>query len=592
MQRMTIQKGVLCFFSVLVTGFVSAQEKKENNKENDTIGTEHLIIIKPYSPSVSDAFKVKQTPRIPDSVTQQKKQVDYNILPFPVASTFTPAKGRATSVQRKSMPRLYDNYAALGFGNYSNIFADFYSNFEIDRYQNLAIALNHNSSQGGIEGVPSTLDDKYYDTSLDLDYNAEADAFNWGASLGFQHQVYNWYGIPNSENIASSKLDAWDTQHTFYAVTAGANIKMNEGFFEGGDLTYRRFGDNFSSGEDHVLLTPGFKLPTGESSWVNLDLSLDFLNGDFDKGLYDDAAKLNYNFLNVGATPSIQLTEGDLVVDLGAQFVYSLDSEHSENNFYIYPKVKGSYRIWADYFIFYAGAEGGLIQNTYYDLAQENPYVSPTLGIRPTDKQYNIYAGTKGKFTENISYDLNAGYTTEKYKPLFLHNMDSNTGLLEGYEHGNSFGVVYDDVNTISISGELKTTVSEKLALALKASFNHYSTDKEGEAWNLPDLKASLTANYNISKRWFLGASLFYTGERDDLYTVDYIGPNSSGFSEQKVTLDGFVDANLRLGFKVNDQLSFFVRGNNLFGDNYERWFAYPVQGIQVMGGASYQFDF
>ena len=33
-----------------------------------------------------------------------------------------------------------------------------------------------------------------------------------------------------------------------------------------------------------------------------------------------------------------------------------------------------------------------------------------------------------------------------------------------------------------------------------------------------------------------------------------------------------------------------FVEANNIFGENYERWLDYPVQGFQIMGGVSFHF--
>ena len=57
------------------------------------------------------------------------------------------------------------------------------------------------------------------------------------------------------------------------------------------------------------------------------------------------------------------------------------------------------------------------------------------------------------------------------------------------------------------------------------------------------------------------------------------------------ITLDGYIDANVHLGYRFNNQLSFFIKGSNLFGDDYQKWANYPVQGIQVLGGASYKFD-
>ena len=89
------------------------------NAQEEDLGTEVVNVVKPYTPSVSDAFKIKATPQLDDSVSLKKKPVDYAIFSVPVASTFTPAKGQAATVEKAEPEKRYDNYATLGFGNYT-----------------------------------------------------------------------------------------------------------------------------------------------------------------------------------------------------------------------------------------------------------------------------------------------------------------------------------------------------------------------------------------------------------------------------------------------------------------------------------------
>ncbi|HKJ49373.1 MAG TPA: hypothetical protein VJ973_09805, partial [Christiangramia sp.] len=183
------------FFSLFIfSGILYAQ---------DPIGSEKVTVVKPYTPSVRDANKIRETPNRNDSVSLQKKPVQYSIYSVPVASTFTPAKGRATTVERVRPPKVYDNYATLGFGNYSNVLAEFYSNMEIDRSSNFGVFLTHNSSQGGIEDV--RLDDKFYDTELNLNYNTRNRDLTWMAEVGGEHQLFNWYGLPETASITDQE---------------------------------------------------------------------------------------------------------------------------------------------------------------------------------------------------------------------------------------------------------------------------------------------------------------------------------------------------------------------------------------------------
>ena len=73
MQRISLSKGLLYISALLFSTLAFSQ--KDDEKEEGDIDTERLIIVKPYSPTVSDAFKVKQTPKINDSTDQKKKEV-------------------------------------------------------------------------------------------------------------------------------------------------------------------------------------------------------------------------------------------------------------------------------------------------------------------------------------------------------------------------------------------------------------------------------------------------------------------------------------------------------------------------------------
>ena len=98
------------------------------------------------------------------------------------------------------------------------------------------------------------------------------------------------------------------------------------------------------------------------------------------------------------------------------------DTENSENKFYIYPNITATYRVVNDVLIAYGGIEGGLVQNTYHGFANDNPFISPTLNIIPTDKQYDAYVGLKGKLSNHMSYNISGRYMAERFKPLYQNN--------------------------------------------------------------------------------------------------------------------------------------------------------------------------
>ena len=98
--------------------------------------------------------------------------------------------------------------------------------------------------------------------------------------------------------------------------------------------------------------------------------------------------------------------------------------------------------------------------------------------------------------------------------------------------------------------------------------------------------------DYQINEQWYMGANLFYVGEREDLMAQVIQNAQPSEFPATQVTLDGFFDANAHLGYRFNEQLSVFVKASNMANNNYQRWANFRVQGFQALAGVSYKFDF
>ena len=561
--------------------FLSVTLSWAQERDKDTIDTNVINVVKPYTPSISDAFKVKEVPSLDDDVTTTKKDIQYNIFSFPVASTFTPAKGKAAVVDKEKPPKLYDNYASLGLGSYTTILGELYLNHAISRTESVGGYINHHSSQGGIDGI--YLDDSFYDTKLNINYAQNLSDMSWNVELGGLHKSYNWYGVPQTI-FEKEDVDRLPVLHEFYGAHVSGDVSFEESSINSGSIFFRRFGDDRGSGENRFKAQATADIPISDFE-ISTILKLDYLGGSFDRSYYVDD-ELKYGNFNVGLSPTYRYTQDDLTLDLGVSLYYLNDTEFGDNKFYVYPNITASYRVVDEVVIAYGGIQGGLIQNSYYNFAQENPFVSPTLFITPTDQQYNFFVGLKGKLSNSMSYNINGGYIAESDKALFVNN--DVLGIGESYTYGNSFGIVYDDVSTFTVGGELSVDVGRNFTLGLKGDYFIYDVSSQDEAWNLPDIKASLFVDYQISNKWFAGTNLFYVGERkDNLFYPNLVQP-----VEGVVTLKSYFDANAHVGYHVNDRLSAYIKGNNLANQNYQRWQNFQVQSIQILAGATYKFDF
>lgn len=575
-------------YILAVIGALSVSNSAFAQKDDEKIGTEVVNVVKPYTPTVSDAFKVKETPVIEDEDNSQREEIEYNIFSFPVASTFTPAKGKAANVERQKREKLFNNYATLGAGNYGTVNAELFITENLNRNEYVGGMLRHLSSQGGIEDV--LLSDKYYNTSLDLTYGNRQRDFSWSADLGYQHRIYNWYGLPEMFNAQSVAILNIDGQQTYHSVYVGGQIGAKDSFFKDATVKYKRFWDAFGSAENRFFVTPSLDIDVlGEK--IKVDFIADYVGGTFEED-YFQTNEISYSHFNLGIQPSVLYQTDDLSVQLGAGIFYSMGkmNNNNDNKFFVYPQVKASYKVVGDLMIAYAGAEGTLKQNSYADFVDENPFVSPTLfNVSPTDQQYDIYVGLKGKLASTVAYNIRGSYMNEDNRAFFLNNpvssLVTDVANDNGYAYGNSFGIAYDRLQTISFFGELKADFSKNVRFRVNGSYFNYSTDLE-EAFNLPELKVGASLDVDITQKWYAGTTMFFVGERKDMVVIQ---PNTGG---EVVTLDSYFDINAHVGYKYNKRLTGFLRLNNIANQNYQRWVNYQVQGFQFLVGASYKFDF
>ncbi|MCF7569504.1 TonB-dependent receptor [Sabulilitoribacter arenilitoris] len=552
------------------------------SRKNDTINTGVIDVVKPYTPSISDAFKVKEIPSLDDEETATKKEIKYNIFSFPVASTFTPAKGKAAVVEKAKPAKLYDNYATLGFGTYTTILGEVYLNHAISRTESVGGYVSHHSSQGGIEDL--SFDDNFSTTKINANYSSRLRDLAWHVEGGFQQQMFNWYGVPQSQ-IAQAQTNNIDVDHSFYSAYFGGDISFENTYINSGSLFFRRFGDNQGSGENRFIAKAKIDMPI-QGEEISTDFKFDYINGTFDRSYFFNNELRHSNF-QISVSPTYQLKEDDLTLNLGASISYLRDSETKENSIYLYPNITATYRLVNDVLIAYGGIQGELIQNSYHDFATENPFVSPTLMVMPTDQQYNAHIGLKGKLSSNMSYNISGRYLADRNKALYRNNDVTLTS--QNYSYGNSFGIVYDDVDTFGVAGEINVDVNRNFKLGIKAEYFKYTTDTETEAWNLPDVKGSLFLDYQINEHWFAGANLFYIGERKDQFFLNNGITITTPFT---MVLDSYFDANAHLGYHINDKISVFAKANNINNKAYQRWQNFPVQSIQFLAGATFKFDF
>lgn len=562
----------------MISSLAFSQKKKK-----ERIATEEINVVKPFSPTVSEAFKINIEPEIDSIDIGGKKEISYSINSIPVASTFTPAKGKAKTLKRVPKERFYNNYISAGYGNYSTPIIEVFAHSNSSNYNDFGGFLNYHSSGGGIDGL--VLNDDFTDFDVDLYYKQSERMFDWKVKGGFDYLATNWYGLSDEIDYSELTISSIEESQSYTNISLSGEIEFFDSLIHTGDVSINRFSDKFKSGENHLDINAIIDFPIGRELMYS-EISFELLNGKFENDFFQ-TDKIDYTYFNIGFSPNFEVLRDNLTVNLGARLYYSITNNFDGSKFYFYPNLTASYNISEEALIAYAGVIGDLEQNSYKNFVYENPFVSPTLYIQRTNQQYNAYAGIKGLLNAKIRFNLKAAYISEEDKPLYKLNpslTDGSNEVTEGYQAANSFQVIYDDVNTIYFNAEIIFDLWQEFKFGGNIDFNSYSLENEDHAWNLPLLKATLLAKYT-RKKWSAGADLFFSSDRKDELSII---PDTN----TRITNSAYFDINLNGIYNIDDKFDVFVNVNNILSNNYQVYTNFKVQGLQVFGGVKYKFDF
>ncbi|TVZ56908.1 hypothetical protein OD91_2210 [Lutibacter sp. Hel_I_33_5] len=589
-----MKKILFTYLVIFGVCLVNAQKKSPPKKAKDTIKTEVINVITSYTPKISDAFKIKKTPTIKLDKDSKKRALEYTIFSAPVASTFIPKSGVLKGIDLGKKERLYRNYLAGGFGSnttpFGELFLHYNSKFDFD----IGLFAKYISSENPIESTP--LQSGFSNFEAGFFFLKEERYFDIKIQLNSEQKKYNWYGLPNY-TFTQPTINAIAEEQSYNSFNVTTEFLLHDSYIQSSSISLGIFRDLYDSSEFLIQLKPNFKFPLGRINRflddIHVNTKLEFLKGDFVKE-YTSNTQIKYTIFTAGINPYYLLDWNDFSIKAGLKTYLSLDTENSSTNFLIYPDVHVSYPLVKDYLNVYVAANGDLHTNTYQDLVADNPYVSPTLFITQTNEKYSFNGGFAGKLSTHTSFDFKASYKNEQDKALFLRNNSKSDGTntnfnatsLLGYEFGNSYKVLYDDVITLSFFGEIEIDLSKKITVGFNGKVNSYTVSNNSTAWNLPEFEGTFFTRYKNYK-WYFGLDAFIVGDRS---VINYNGANNNSFTTKKLT--SYVDVNLNGGYHFSDKLSAFIKMNNISDNKYQRFSNFNNQGFQILGGVAYKFDF
>lgn len=536
------------FCAWLISFSLPAQEKIDKE----------VYVVKPYEPTLSDAYKISRMPEINDTV-QEKPVFDYSIAGRKISPDVQVAPIPAARMVPDPIPRLYKSYLKLGLGTYTTPLFELNVNSLRSKKYNLGLEARHLSSHGNI-----ALEDK---------------TKTYG---GFSRSSAALYGKTWFSNMVLSG-DLGVASNTFYRYgNALDSVLKKEDMRQG-----------------YFSLVPSFRLKTlqEDSTRMNIDISGNYSFFRESGGGYENAFRLGGSFNKLyrknwlGADVDVHYRRPSEGIDTAYATVLSFSpyfNRHSSEwsfvagfgttvdiyggkaSFHVYPRAQLEFQVLPGILTAYFGASGQTILNEYRFIADENPYINPTLYVKTTNEKIRGYGGIRGS-AGDFSFRAGASYSLLDRLPFFVN--DTITPLL------NEFSVLYDNAELTTISAEAGYQVNSKLNIMLRGNYYHYSMDLLEHPYQRPPFDISLTGVYNLRDKIVGRAELYIWGKR-------YARSNALVYETRE--LPAFADLNLHLEYRFTKVLSFFFSGNNLTASRYQLWNYYPVQRFRIMLGFTY----
>ncbi len=567
------------------------------------IKDEKLILDRKREPEVKKIEKKKTSVEtIKNYPPEEKAQnpVTYDLTNVPAVSDFTTSTIQGEDISPQLGVDYHRNYLQFGMGNYGKVLFD----------GNVSYVLENKTEVGADAHVLSThgLKDEYdwesrssrVDVAAYLNSYSEKGKFN--ATAGFGSHDYNYYGIYALQPAADINLNqkvqkiSLNGYYDFYSNEILNDVRLKTSF-----LTDKFDAKENYGGLDLNLSKHAISFPL-EGVTLNADLAVgaETLNTQFDI-LDQKQSRFFEGFLE----PKLSFYRGKSYLMIGSGFSF-LNANKSDNT--MPERVKSNKTYWFPraeiYFAssekanLYLGVDGGLQHNSYGSMLMENPYLLSDQEIRPTETKYRLYFGIKGDVNEQLKYDLSAAFSKVNdilfYKANGIFDND-NTLNRAAYNYANTFSAAYGDGSVNEVKASLQFFPLENLALDGDLTYNYFHLTNEEEVFNKPLFRAGLGAKYTmLDKKLLLGFKGFFVSEKSTNYfDIQPDATDSSLLTSTEYangTVKGYADFNLHAEYRVHNNVSVFLMGNNLLNKQYESFKGYKVLGAQILGGLKVSF--
>ena len=521
----------------------------------DTAKKQTIDITSSYKPVLRNAVKINFSASHLNADTIKPK-MNYTVPSQNLFYAYQPISLRPLALQQDT--NLYlgiRNYIKVGYGNYSTPYVNAGFRFGDGKKMLVNLYANYISSKGKISNQDYT--------QLQIKANAIFFTPKNEVYVGAQLSQNNNYLYGYNHSLYTFKKDSVRQQFQDLVLTGGVrNTTSGEyGISYNPNITVINFTNKNKVNESTVIANTPITKTFGDAFMLKIDAKAD-ITSYTTKNLASNI-KFSNNVFQIA--PSIAISSPRFSINAGIVPTWN-------NGVFVWlPNVFAEAQVKEKTFLIQAGWIGRYTKNTYRNLTALNPFLT-TIPFQKNTKEIEYYGGIKATVGKHFSFNLKGGIVSFNDMPLFINDTATDN---------KAFNISNEkSVQSLRIHGDLSFINQDKFTLTAGLTFNGYTLlQSNAKAWNTVPMEITSSLRWWAFKQVLLKA---------DLYA--FSGGNYLTKGNKAQSFSGGTDISVGAEFKVNNRFSAWIDINNIANQKYQRWHAYEVYGLNLLGGIRVSF--
>ncbi len=512
--------------------------------QEDNVNFDDVKVIKEYSAQLGDFDKINIEPILPVFDLSSRKY-KYSVRAIPMKLKYEKPKIRPLALPEPKPIHLNKYLVKLGYGYPKFLNAELSVGYKSGN-MNSNIDLSHLS----IDNTLKIKDQKNSITKLDFNFFDRKNEMDleYGLNGSIDVRYYNLYAV---NDFSFDSLI--QTKRRLNIGDFSAIIKKEELISNLNNKT--EFNYQFIQLNTGKILENIFTIKNtseynfNENTSLNLPVTAQTLIGTKTFALQ--------------ANPFIQYSTRLFNIRAGGDMGKTQDLD------FIYPYAEISSNLFDNFIEIFASVDNQIFNNTDYIKSQINPFMNFDKDSIATSVYNNYTLGVRNSL-EGAKLEFIVTYQKIKNKLFFAPNFFDD----------RIFNTIYDGGKNIKLQVNLAYKILPQLEITGNVTNNIYTMDNIAKPWYNPALTANFTTKTELlSKKLFIQGELFFASQS---WYQDYY--------RNKKKLPSLFDISSKTGYKFHKSSSIFVEVNNIFAQNYQKWYQYPSYGLNFLAGMELRF--